>query len=93
MYTIGQPRVGNKEFREQLELSSPDTIFFRITNNQDCVPSLARGQHCGTHVHFDAEGHLSFVCIILIHYFILLMKILASTNLEKNYSSSRIYWK
>lgn len=62
VYTIGQPRVGNKKYREQLELQSPNTTYIRITNNQDCVPSLAGGQHCGVHIHFDAGGRLSFVC-------------------------------
>merc|ERR1712137_282129 len=48
------------KFREQLEMSAPNTTFIRITNNQDCVPSLARGQHCGRHFHFDTNGRLSF---------------------------------
>lgn len=71
VYTIGQPRVGNKKFREQLELQSPNTTFIRITNNQDCVPSLAGGQHCGTHIHFDAGGVLTFVSfkIIFFHFY------------------------
>ena len=61
VYTIGQPRVRNKKYREHLELASPNTPYIRITNNQDCVPSLAGGQHCGVHIHFDATGRLSFV--------------------------------
>ena len=69
IYTIGQPRAGNKKYREQLEVASPDTKYIRITNNQDCVPSLAGGQHCGVHVHFDANGHLTFVCILYLYPF------------------------
>src|SRR3990167_990463 len=66
VYTIGQPRAGNKKFREALEFASPNTKFIRITNNQDCVPSLASGQHCGLHVHIDAAGRLTFVWFLLI---------------------------
>ena len=61
VYTVGQPRAGNKYFREQLEIAAPNTTYIRITNNQDCVPSLAGGQHCGVHVHFDVFGRPSFV--------------------------------
>lgn len=61
VYTVGQPCVGNRKFRQQLELATQDTKYFRITNNQDCVPSLASGQHCGDHLHIDAKGRTSFV--------------------------------
>src|SRR3990167_2765130 len=66
VYTIGQPRAGNKKFIEALEFASPNTKFIRITNNQDCVPSLASGQHCGLHVHIDAAGRLTFVWFLLL---------------------------
>jgi triacylglycerol lipase len=61
VYTVGQPRAGNKKFKEQLELAAPNTPFIRITNNQDCVPSLAGGQHCGIHLHITATGYFTFV--------------------------------
>lgn len=63
VYTVGQPHAGNKFFREQLELAAPKTTYIRMTNNQDCVPVLAGGQHCGIHVHFDVSGRPSFVSI------------------------------
>ena len=65
VYTIGQPRVGNRKFKQLLEKSSPHTVYIRMTNNQDVVPNLAAGQHVGTHVHINALRRFSFVCFIL----------------------------
>lgn len=65
VYTVGQPRAANKRFKELVEQNSPDTKYIRITNNQDCVPSLANGQHYGTLVHIQANGVFSFVSFIL----------------------------
>jgi len=59
VYTIGQPRAGNRQFKEILHQSAPMTKYIRITNNQDVVPSLAQGQHCGVHVHITSAGRLS----------------------------------
>ena len=61
VYTVGQPRAGNKKFKDLLEKVSPETTYIRITNNQDCVPNLANGQHCGVLVHIQASGEFSFV--------------------------------
>lgn len=49
-------------------MTNPNTKYIRITNNQDCVPSLAGGQHCGLHVHFDANGRLTFVSKLASYY-------------------------
>ena len=59
-YTIGQPKVGNKQFKDALAFATPNTNYIRITNNQDCVPHLASGQHCGLNVHIDTTGRLTF---------------------------------
>mmetsp|Transcript_17553 Transcript_17553/g.68086 ORF Transcript_17553/g.68086 Transcript_17553/m.68086 type:complete len:772 (-) Transcript_17553:57-2372(-) len=60
VYTIGQPCAGNAKFVKILAEESPQTIYIRVTNNQDVVPSVAPGEHCGVNIHFNSSGELHF---------------------------------
>lgn len=60
VYTIGQPCAGNAKFVKVLADESPHTAYIRITNNQDVVPSVAPGEHCGVNIHFNSSGELHF---------------------------------
>jgi predicted lipase len=66
VYTFGQPKVGNDEFVYELKRHAPSTGFYRVTHNNDVVPSLPRKgyAHCGRRIFVSQDGLLIQVCIL-----------------------------
>jgi hypothetical protein len=60
VYTFGQPKVGNEEFVYALKRHTPCTAFYRITHNNDVVPSVPRKgyAHCGRRIFVSQDGLL-----------------------------------
>ncbi|ELR17266.1 lipase [Acanthamoeba castellanii str. Neff] len=60
VYTFGQPKVGNDEFVYELKRHAPSTGFYRVTHNNDVVPSLPRKgyAHCGRRIFVSQDGLL-----------------------------------
>ena len=57
-YTFGQPRLGNRAFRDFID-TSLDGNFFRFVNDDDVVPRIPPGfGHVGRVFQFDRHGNL-----------------------------------
>lgn len=55
IYTFGQPRTGNEDFKQVLAEKS----YFRFVNDDDIVPRVPPGYvHAGRLIHFDSQGNL-----------------------------------
>jgi predicted lipase len=61
VYTVGQPRCGNREFAEEVERRLPGKIF-RTINNRDIVPRVPTRtmgyRHAGSVRYIDEFGKL-----------------------------------
>jgi hypothetical protein len=69
VYTFGQPKVGNDEFVYELKRHAPSTGFYRVTHNNDVVPSLPRKgyAHCGRRIFVSQDGLLIQVPALIPH--------------------------
>eukprot|EP00005_Dracoamoeba_jomungandri_P003482 CAMPEP_0174259650 /NCGR_PEP_ID=MMETSP0439-20130205/8449_1 /TAXON_ID=0 /ORGANISM="Stereomyxa ramosa, Strain Chinc5" /LENGTH=2166 /DNA_ID=CAMNT_0015343625 /DNA_START=71 /DNA_END=6571 /DNA_ORIENTATION=- len=59
VYTFGQPKVANRYLGETLRQVAPSTAFYRITNNEDIVPKVPKGEiwhHCGQRMFLSEEA-------------------------------------
>ena len=55
IYTIGQPKVGNRAFGDHLKEFIP---LFRIINQTDPIPFFGYGSHFGREVYINTKGHI-----------------------------------